>query len=109
MKLNKIKIKKHAIDRFNERFHFETKLKDFEKLIYNNYSKIKLAPKQQNVKINVNLGSIPCVIIVYKSLSKWNIITIYVNEKKPKGKKYVKKIKRSKDDKNEKSDFLYGK
>ncbi len=93
MKLSKIKIKKHAIKRFNERFHFETKLKDFERIIYNNYSKIKNAPKQQKTRLNIKIGSIPCIIVIYKSLSKWNVITIFINEKTEKGKKYIKKIK----------------
>ena len=88
----KISITNHAIERFNERFHFVFKRKDLEKQLKPN-SQIKNAQRQKNTKITFNIGSIPCIAVIWKSNTTAYIKTIYVNEHKEKGKKYKKKIK----------------
>ena len=86
-----IKITKHALERFSERFHFEFKKRDLEKQMNQN-PQVKNAQRQKNTKITFNIGNIPCIAVIYKSNSTTYIKTIYVNEHKDNGKKYKKKM-----------------
>ncbi|MCK5867581.1 MAG: hypothetical protein KAG14_04210 [Mycoplasmataceae bacterium] len=88
----KISITNHALERFNERFHFTFKRKDLEKQLKPNIQ-IKYAQRQKHTKVTFNIGSIPCIAVIWKTNSTSYVKTIYVNDDKPNGKKYKKKMK----------------
>lgn len=94
--MKKIIIKQHVYERFNERFHFTKPKHELEGIFEKQRPTINQLPKNDYSKIYFNIGSIPIIAVIYKSHKNINFITIYVNEKKPKGKSYVKRIKKLK-------------
>lgn len=88
-----IRITKHVFERWEKRFHFAIPKRELEGILEKQRPAIKQLPKHEHSKLHFNIGSIPVTVVVYKSHKQFNIITIYVNEKKPKGKEYIKKIK----------------
>lgn len=88
-----IKLSLHALNRFNERFHFNYSDKQILELIASKRKLINQASLQKEVKVGFNIEGIPCIAVIYKSLAKIYIITIYINEKKEAGQYYVKRRK----------------